>query len=63
MKTLGALLLLALAYTVGVERLFLALDTADLALKNAYERAAAESSAREPRRAHPVPMKDHYEQR
>jgi hypothetical protein len=46
MKALFTLILLGLAYCIGLDRVMLALDTADLALQNAYQKAAADSQRR-----------------
>jgi hypothetical protein len=40
MKLIGALILLALTYTCGLDSVFWALDQADTSLKAAYEHAA-----------------------
>ncbi len=46
MKALFTLALLAILYVLGLDRLYLLLDTADVALKGAYHHAVAESEAR-----------------
>lgn len=45
-KTFFVCIILAVLYVVGMDRVFLALDTADAALKGAYRHAVAESAAR-----------------
>ncbi len=50
MKALATLALLALLYSVGLDRVFAALDTLDVALRAAY--AAATPELRHPERQH-----------
>jgi hypothetical protein len=46
MKALFTLVLLGILYVIGLDGVYLALDTADAALKGAYHHAVAESAAR-----------------
>lgn len=46
MKALFTLVLLGILYAIGLDGVYLALDTADVALKGAYRKAVAESEAR-----------------
>lgn len=47
MKALFTLAVLGLLYWVGLDRVYLALDTADVALRGAYRHAVAESAKRQ----------------
>lgn len=46
MKALFTLALLGILYAIGLDRVYLLLDTADVALKGAYRHAVAESERR-----------------
>lgn len=49
---LGALLLLALTYTVGLDTVFWALDQVDATLRNAYDHAVASHPPHVPGSSH-----------